>query len=67
MTLYIRRPGDDPHTQNLSRPAEALCGVPLIGAKEITEVQALVYLGDRRCVRCSPRHSDIGLRMGKAA
>jgi hypothetical protein len=32
----------------------ARCGEWLAGAQKITELQALVYLGDRRCVGCFP-------------
>jgi hypothetical protein len=54
--LYIRYAEDDPHRASEIRPGSAHCGVPLAGAQAITEKQALVYLGDRRCKTCWPNH-----------
>lgn len=56
--LYIRWPSDDPHKLSDIRPEQAKCGVPLAGAKEITEAQALVHLQDRRCPACFPHHTQ---------
>jgi hypothetical protein len=52
-TLYIRSALDMPHAIG-RQYGLARCGQSLGGAQKITELQALVFLGDRRCVRCFP-------------
>jgi len=54
MKLYIRSPGDAPHRMSDEFPDFAECGTVLIGAQEITEAQAQVYLGNVRCQTCFP-------------
>jgi hypothetical protein len=44
-----------PHAAR-ENPLQAVCGVDLTGAKEITEDQARVFLDDRRCHTCFPTH-----------
>lgn len=56
-TLYIRTPTDDPHSMSAEFPGFAECGATLIDAKEVTEAQALIWLGNRRCHVCFPGHA----------
>ena len=56
MKLYLRFFGDEPHRRNPAT-GNASCGVNLRGSKEITDKQALVWLGNRRCHGCFPFHS----------
>ena len=56
--LYIRWPNDDPHAKHEFRPGVARCGAVLIKAAEISEKQALVFLGDRRCPQCFPHQGS---------
>lgn len=54
--LYIRSIADMPHalgTENSLIPV-AVCGVVLSAAEQITEAQALIFLGNRRCSDCFP-------------
>lgn len=62
MNLFVRHIGDPPHLQNPDRPAQTICRKPLLGAKQITAAQALVWLGDQRCTVCDPSHKYQVLR-----
>lgn len=58
MLLYIRTPEDDPHAADDTVPEMSRCGVVLYGTRvkavSITEAQALIHLGNRRCAACFP-------------
>jgi hypothetical protein len=56
MDLYIRSVSDLPHKAD-DDPYTAACGVSLVGAKKITDAQALKFLGDERCGGCFPNWS----------
>lgn len=54
--LFIRFVGDPPHLQHPTKPAQTVCGTPLLGLTVVSDLQALVFLGDQRCVTCDPSH-----------
>ena len=56
MTLYIGHAQDHPHAAHDG--AWTRCGYPLGKLRKITDKQALVYLGDRRCPACFPLWSQ---------
>lgn len=51
--LYIRHPNDLPHAED-DETDLAKCGALIVGAKKITELQALVWLKNARCAGCFP-------------
>lgn len=51
--LFLAPNQETPHTEHPFGPATVACGKPLVGMREITETQALVWLGNRRCQRCA--------------
>jgi hypothetical protein len=63
MSLYMRSVEDQPHRQNPDRPARTICGLSLVGAKEVTETQVRVFLGGKICSSCL----GIGRARGAAA
>jgi hypothetical protein len=52
--LWIGSPADSPHSHSFTHPASAKCGRPMLGMRQITDKQALVYLGNARCTSCFP-------------
>lgn len=61
--LFLRGPAGPPHIQAQWRPAESECGVPVLGAVEVTELQVLVYFGGRYCEQC---RTGLALRARRA-
>lgn len=66
-TLYIRTPDDSPHLMSSQFPGFGECGVTLLAAKAIAELQVLKFLAGRRCHACLPRGDAGTRRMRKAA
>lgn len=56
--LYIRTSADNPHRLHDTNRNWFACGQPIVGARAITEAQALVFLENRRCPGCFPAHSQ---------
>jgi hypothetical protein len=65
MTRLFLAPGQEiPHMKHPFGPATTACGRPLNDMKEITEVQALVWLGNRRCKRCAQEIERVARGIG---
>lgn len=54
MTLYLASPGDFPHLPSPHLPGWTACRRRTDVMKEITELQAQVYLSGARCPQCAP-------------
>lgn len=52
MSWYMRSAEDRPHQAHEYLPGQSVCGLPLVGAKEVTEAQIVVHLGNKRCPSC---------------
>lgn len=52
MTFFMRYPDDNVHIQCAPQPSQTLCGLPLAGAKEVTEAQVVVHKKNARCATC---------------
>jgi len=61
-TFYIRSIEDDPHAMDPEVPGLSKCGENMLRAKGISEAQAIIHLGDRRCPKCFPGHQHKGGR-----
>lgn len=65
--LYLTSRLSDPHDVSADDPSLTHCGRSLQGAVEITELQAEVFLGGRRCPSCFPGFATSTLAMARRA
>jgi hypothetical protein len=53
MTFYLASAHDAPHRPHPYIPDMTACKLPTGGMREITDVQAQVWLRNRRCAACA--------------
>lgn len=65
--LFINSLHDMPHRASDLSPLVSACQRSLIGAKEITDLQALKFLDNRRCTECFPNWASHNVHLHRSA